>query len=80
MDASHRLLQTNPFQAPYGLFDSPLREEDSVDAASLASVIALFHRDLPCPLEQNGSRALRRSRPVPRSATRIGGDREAPYG
>lgn len=68
------------FQAPCELFDSPLREEDSVDAASLASVIALFHRDLPCSLEQNGSRALRRSRPVSRSATRFGEDCEAPYG
>lgn len=60
MDASHRLLQTNTFQAPYGLFDSPLREEDSVDAASLASVIAFLSPRSPLP-----SRAERESSAPP---------------
>lgn len=57
MDASHRLLQTKLFQAPYGLFDSPLREEDSVDAGSLASVIAFSspRSPLPCRAERESS-------------------------
>lgn len=61
MDASHRLLQTTRLPGTLRIVRfSLLREEDAVDAASLASAIALFHRDLPCPFEQNGSRALRR--------------------
>jgi hypothetical protein len=51
------------FQAPYGLFDSPSREEDSVDAASLASVIAfLFTAISPALSSRTG---------VERSAVRV---------
>lgn len=67
------------FQAPCELFDSPLREEDSVDAASLASVIAFFTAISPALASRMG---------VERSAVRVRSpgarpdsvETEAPYG
>jgi hypothetical protein len=49
------------FRAPSELFDSPFygRRTRLTPHRSLRSS-PLFHRDLPCPFEQNGSRALRR--------------------